>query len=303
MSSKKPIFKDSFKDYFSGLLGDELNDFIESCKKPLPESIRVNKLKILPLDLKKNLESKGWVLENVPFYDSAFIVKKRPISLGNALEHFLGQFYVQEQSSMIPPLVLNPGLNDVVLDACASPGSKTTQLSEMMKNAGVIVANDLGIGRISILSANIDRMGCRNVVVSNGDGKRFGNHPNFFDKILLDAPCTGYGAIRKDWSIAKMFNPKSYKFLANIQKSLLKTCWKSLNPGGELVYSTCTLTKEENEDNVVDFLNSTPDAKIEKINLKGFEKHRGINLNEAIRIWPHRIDMEGFFIAKLVKKK
>jgi NOL1/NOP2/sun family putative RNA methylase len=203
---------------------------------------------------------------------------------------------------MIPPLVLNPNSNDTVLDCCASPGSKTTQLSEMMQNKGIIVANDMGLGRISILSSNLERMGSENVIVTNGDGNRFRFFPQIFDKILLDAPCTGYGAIRKDWSIAKMFNPKAYKFLANIQRNLLKNCWAALKPKGEMVYSTCTLTKEENEDNIIEFLEKNPDAKIENIKLKGLKNCEGIGLKEAIRIWPHRIDMEGFFIAKLVKK-
>lgn len=302
MSSKKPVFKDSFKEYFSSLINEELNDFIESCKKPLIESIRVNDLKISPSALKKNLESQGWIIDNCPFYKNALIIKKRNISLGNALEHFLGQYYVQEQSSMIPPLVLNPNEEDIVLDCCASPGSKTTQLSQIMKNKGILIANDLGYGRISILSSNLERMGCENVICANGDGARFKRFPQTFSKILLDAPCTGYGAIRKDWSIAKMFNPNSYKFLAKIQRRLMDSCWTALKPKGEMVYSTCTLTEEENEKNVIDFLEKNKDAKIKKINLKGFEKHRGIGLNESIRIWPHRIDMEGFFIAKLVKK-
>ncbi|MDD4352822.1 MAG: RsmB/NOP family class I SAM-dependent RNA methyltransferase [Candidatus Nanoarchaeia archaeon] len=302
MSSKKPVFKDSFKEYFESLIPGELDSFIESCKKPLLESIRVNDLKITSKKLKENLVKQGWEIEDVPFYENALIIKKRTSSLGNTLEHFTGQFYVQEQSSMIPPLVLNPKSTDTVLDCCASPGSKTTQLSNMMKNKGIIVANDMGLGRVIILSSNLERMGCENVIVTNGNGNRFSNFPEMFDKILLDAPCTGYGAIRKDWSIAKMFNPKSYKFLANIQKDLLRNCWTALKPKGEMVYSTCTLTKEENEDNVIEFLERNPDAKIENIKLKGFEKHRGIGLKESIRIWPHRIDMEGFFIAKLVKK-
>jgi NOL1/NOP2/sun family putative RNA methylase len=302
MSSNNPVFKDSFKDYFKTLIPGELDDFIESCKKPLLESIRVNVLKISAKELKNNLINQSWEVDDVDFYKNALIIKKRNSSLGNTLEHFSGQFYVQEQSSMIPPLVLNPLSTDTILDCCASPGSKTTQMSEMMNNEGTLVANDKGIGRISILSSNLERMGCRNVMVTNGDGKRFKFFPQTFDKILLDAPCTGYGAIRKNWSIAKMFNHKSYKFLANIQKKLLKSCWAALKPKGEMVYSTCTLTKEENEDNIIEFLNNNPDAKIKNIKLKGFEKHRGIGLKESIRIWPHRIDMEGFFIAKLVKK-
>jgi 16S rRNA (cytosine967-C5)-methyltransferase len=99
-----------------------------------------------------------------------------------------------------------------------------------------------------------------------------------------------------------MFNPKAYKFLANIQKDLMENCWKALKPKGTMVYSTCTLTIEENEENVKWFLSRHPDAKIENIKLKGFLNHRGVDLSESIRIWPHRIDMEGFFIAKLVKK-
>jgi len=300
MSSRKRVFKDSFREYFEELIPGEVDLFIEASKKALPESIRVNSLKTSPDMLKKNMGS--WEFDKTIFYDNALIVKKRDKPLGNTLQHFMGYYYVQEQSSMIPPLVLNPKEGDVVLDCCASPGSKPTQLSELMNNKGIIVANDVGLGRISILAANVERMCCENVIITNGDGNRFGNFLNTFDKILLDAPCTGYGAIRKDWSIAKMFNPKAYKFLANIQKDLMENCWRALKHKGIMVYSTCTLTIEENEENVKWFLSRHHDAKIENIKLKGFLNHRGVDLSESIRIWPHRIDMEGFFIAKLVKK-
>ncbi|MBN1923172.1 MAG: RsmB/NOP family class I SAM-dependent RNA methyltransferase [Nanoarchaeota archaeon] len=302
MSSKKPVFKESFKKYFGNLIGDELPVFIKACETPLLDSIRTNTIKINSKSLKSMLEAKGWVLKSVPFYDDAFIVEKRDESLGNTIEHFMGYYYVQEQSSMIPPLVLDPKPGELVLDCCASPGSKTGQLSQLMDNKGVIVANDKGLPRIMILQTNLQRCGCRNVVIINGPGQRLGRMNEFFDKVLVDAPCSGFGAIRKDWTITKMFNPKAFGFLKRVQSELLETGWKSLKPKGCLVYSTCTLTTEENEDVVNDFLNNHSDAVLERIKLKGLNNCEGISMKEAVRIWPHRVDMEGFFVARLVKK-
>lgn len=301
MTSKKPVFKESFRNYFHELLGDELNDFIDSCKKGLRDSIRVNTIKIDKESLKNYLLEKSWELEDLSFYKDAFIVNKRSESLGNTIEHFMGYYYVQEQSSMIPPIVLNPQTGDIVLDCCASPGSKTTQLSQMMKNKGVLVANDKTLQRIKILHTNLQRCGCRNTIITVGAGQRFKTFNNVFDKVLIDAPCTGIGAIRKDWSITKQFNPRTFGFMKRVQSELLRTGWSALKKNGALVYSTCTLTTEENEEVIQDFLKVNNDAVLEKIKLPGLSKCEGIGLREAVRIWPHRIDMEGFFVAKLVK--
>lgn len=302
MSSKKPVFKESFKKYFGNLLGDKLDDFIEMCKAPLKHSIRVNTNRTTKEKLKKMLIAKQWELEDIEFYKDAFIIKKRDMALGNTLEHFMGLYYVQEQSSMIPPLVLNPKPGDIVFDCCASPGSKTSQISQLMNNKGILVANDIGIHKISVLHVNLQRCGCRNVIITRGQGQRIKKLTNRFDKILVDAPCTGFGAIRKKWSIAKMFNPKTFGKMKRAQADLLESSWSALKSGGTAVYSTCTLTTQENEEVINDFLNYHNDAKLEKIKLKGFEKCRGIDLKETIRIWPHVKDMEGFFVAKLVKE-
>ncbi len=302
MSSKKPIFKESFRNYFGSILKDELDKFIEYSEMPLKESIRVNTLKITKEELKKLLLEKGWEVEDIPFYKDGLIIKSRNESLGNTIEHFLGYYYVQEQSSMIPPLVLEPKEGEIVLDCCASPGSKTGQISQMMKNKGVIVANDKDLYRISMLQSNLQRMGAKNVIITRGKAQRFGKLDEFFDKILVDAPCSGMGAIRKDWSIAKMFNEKAFRFLSRIQKEIIGSVWNSLKRGGTLVYSTCTLTLEENEEIIRWLLDKKEDAVLENIKLAGFEKDRGIELPETIRIWPHRKDMEGFFIAKVRKE-
>jgi NOL1/NOP2/sun family putative RNA methylase len=302
MSSRKPVFKESFKDYFGRFLGSELDKFISCCTVPLKDSIRVNTNKISREELKTMLESNGWVLQDVPFYRDAFIVEKRNMALGNSLEHYMGYFYVQEQSSMIPPLVLDPKPGDIILDCCASPGSKTSQLSQLMNNSGVIVANDVNVDKISVLNVNLQRCGCKNVVITRGSGQRYGRMHEVFDKILVDAPCSGFGAIRKNWAIAKMFNPKTFGGLKRTQSELVHSCWSALKHGGTMVYSTCTLTVEENEEVVKDFLKSHDDAVLENINMPYFSDSRGVDLAEVIRIWPHRKNMEGFFVSKIVKK-
>lgn len=301
MSSNKPVFKKSFKKYFKNLLGDELQDFIDSCKMPLLDSIRVNTIKSDKNFVGKLLKERDWVLEKVPFYKDAFIVLERDESLGNTIEHFLGYYYVQEQSSMIPPLVLNPKPGDLVLDCCASPGSKTTQLSQLMNNQGVIVANDKSISRVKILQSNLQRCGCRNSIISLGKGQRFKEFSEVFDKVLVDAPCTGIGAIRKNWNITRQFNPKTFGFMKRVQSELLETGWKALKRNGSLVYSTCTLTTEENEEVIESFLKNNENAKLERIEIPGFKNCTGIGLKETLRIWPHEINMEGFFVAKVVK--
>ena len=216
---------------------------------------------------------------------------------------------------MLPALVLNPKEDEKVLDLCASPGSKTTQIAAKMKNKGLLIANEVKFGRIKILSANTERCGVMNMLITKRDGialcKRFKEENFFFDKIFLDAPCSGEGTIRSVPKGLEMWNIKTIENLSKLQKSLIASAIEILKPGGELVYSTCTHAPEENEE-IIDFALKNFNIKIEKINLP-IKTREGItdwenkkyskDVKLACRIYPQDNDTEGFFIAKIKKIK
>ena len=279
-------------------------------------SIRCNTLKISPEDLKARLESKGWEIEQpFPDYKEIMILKSQlnPGELGKAIEHILGYYYVQEISSMLPVLALKPSSQDIVLDLCASPGSKTTQMAASMGNAGTILANDKDIGRIAILQANLERVGASNVIMARHDAvqlclklEKLGIR---FDKILLDVPCSGEGNIRSNPKTLLTWNIRMIHSLSRLQKKIISSAVNLLKEGGELVYSTCTQTPEENEENV-NYL-------IEKFGMRvlatelpvksrpGILEWAGKKFDKQVenccRIYPQDNNTEGFFITKIKK--
>lgn len=304
-------FKEVFLNRYKQLLGKDLDLFLEYSTKFLRRSIRINTLKISIEELKSRLE-KDWLLQQIPFCNQGFYIehiKKERRDIGNLIEHSLGYFYIQEAASMIPPLVLAPEKNDLVLDLCAAPGSKTTQLSALMENQGLIIANDLEYKRLKPLIMNLQRCGCLNVITTLSKGYNIKDLK--FDKILVDAPCSATGAIRKSLKTLQMYNPSMIKRLAGAQKKLLANAFNLLKEDGTLVYSTCSLEPDEDE-SVIDFLlNNFKNAKLEEIkieNLKSspvileFENKRfNPEIEKCLRIWPQDNDSEGFFIAKIKK--
>ena len=293
-------FKKSFLDRYNELT--DINEFKKYCSMDLRKSIRVNTLKISEKDFLKRTELN---LEKIKWCNEGFFVKDR-VTLGNLNDHFLGYFYVQEAASMLPPLVLD--IKDKILDMCAAPGSKTGQIAGMMKNKGLIIANDSNYLRLKALTLNLQRMGVANVVVTNIKGYFIKER---FDSILLDAPCSGTGAIRKSPGTVEIYNPNMIRKLCADQKGLINNAFKILNKGGSLVYSTCSLEPEENE-GVIDFLlKRYDDAKIEKIKFKGLKTSDAIldfegkkynkEIRKTSRIWPQDNDTEGFFVAKIRK--
>ncbi len=260
--------------------------------------------------IKFNIEKKGWLLESIPWCPEGFFISHpERKDVGNLLEHHLGQIYVQEAVSMVPPLILNPQPGNIVLDMCASPGSKTTQMGAMMKNQGLIVANDYKGLRLQSLGINLQRSGLTNTIVTLMHGKRFYQHQ--FDKILVDAPCSGTGTIRKSLKTVTIWNPKMIHKIAKTQKELTKRAYENLKPGGELVYSTCSVEPEEDEAVVDYLLKEFPDAELIPIKLPGLKSSPPIltfnghnydpRIKDVIRLWPQDNDTEGFFIAKLRK--
>jgi NOL1/NOP2/sun family putative RNA methylase len=310
----KPLFLERMKK----LLGKDFSSYMEILKVPVTKSIRCNTLKISPNELKKRLENNGWKIK-IPFKDFPEIMiiesETQPGEIGRAIEHLLGYYYMQETASMLPPLVLNAKEGEKVLDLCASPGSKTTQIAARMKNKGLLIANEVKFGRIKILAANIERCGVMNTIMTRRDGialcKRFQKEGILFDKILLDAPCSGEGTIRSTPRTLEMWNPHTIENLSKLQKSLIASCIEVLRPNGILIYSTCTHAPEEDEE-VVDFAIKNFNVKVEKISLplktrEGITKWEDKTYSKEVklchRIYPQVADTEGFFIAKLRKGK
>ena len=311
----KPLFIERMKL----LLGKDFKNYWEKIQEQPLKSIRVNTLKITVDKLKEKLENKDWKIKQ-PFKENSEIMiiesELEPGELGRNLEHLLGYYYVQEISSMMPVLVLNPKENETVLDLCASPGSKTTQISAKMKNTGTLIANDFKLGRIKILSSNLERCGVMNTIITKSLGeslcKRLRNENFEVDKILIDTSCSGEGTIKSTPKTLQMWNIKGIFSFSKVQKNLLEKAIGLLKPNGEIVYSTCTHAPEENEE-VIDFiLKKFDNIKIEKISLplktregitKWQEKEYLKDVKNSLRIYPQDNDTEGFFIVKLKKIK
>ena len=261
-------------------------------------------------DAKKNILSKGWVLDPIPWCKEGFwIAHPDRRDVGNLLEYHIGEVYVQEAASMIPPLVLKPKPGEIVLDMCASPGSKTTQMAAMMENKGLLVANDYKGDRLQSLGINLQRSVLTNTLITLMHGRKFSTFQ--FDKILLDAPCSGTGTIRKSLKTIRIWNANMITKLARQQKELIETAFENLKSGGEMVYSTCSVEPEEDEGVVNHLLKKYENAKVMKVALKGLKTSPAVmefegekyhpDVQHTLRIWPQDNDTEGFFIAKIKK--
>lgn len=317
---KKPLLKPLLEQRMKELLGKEFQEYLKTIKKEPPKSIRCNTLKISPEKLIEKLNKKGWKTKQ-PFkkFPEIIIIENSlgPGEIGRSIEHLLGYYYVQEIASTLPIIALNPKKGDFVLDLCAAPGSKTTQAAAKMENKGTIIANEVSLGRVKILASNTERCGATNVIITKQEGsllcKKLKDKRFSFDKILLDAPCSGEGTLRTSKMTSKMWSINTVKKLSKVQKNLLIHALEILKVGGEIVYSTCTHSPEENE-SIVDFaLKKFQDKiEIEEIKLpikfrKGLTKWKDWEYDEEVlkccRIYPQDNDTEGFFLTKMKKIK
>jgi len=319
MKKSKPVPKPLFIQRMKKILGKDFNSYMNILKIKPVKSIRCNTLKISPIELKKRLEKIGWkIIQPYINYPEIMIVDSElvPGELGRSLEHLLGYYYIQELASMLPIIALNPRPNENVLDLCAAPGSKTTQAASIMNNTGNLIANELSMPRIKILASNLERCGVTNTIITRKEGSalcnKFQKNKTYFDKILVDAPCSGEGTLRSSHKTYLMWNPKTIKSLSKIQKQLVDSSIKILKVDGELVYSTCTHAPEENEGVVNNILKKHKNMKIQKINLpvktrSGITKWEDViydkNVKETCRVYPQDNNTEGFFIAKFKKTK
>ena len=284
---------DELKECLSKVLSDdEINKLIESFSRESVSSLRVNTLKM------SNEEFNSiYSFANHPYVNEGRIYKKEEYPMGKNALHNAGAYYIQEPSAMMVVDLLDVNEDSVVLDLCAAPGGKTTHLAAKMNNKGLIVANEISNTRVKALSENVERMGIRNCVVTNEDSYLFANRfEGYFTHVVLDAPCSGLGMVRKnekskeDWSIDKVNG------LIDIQKELIMNAYLCLREGGILSYSTCTFTKEENED-IIQYLLDNTNASIIPINhddtiVDGF-------IDGTIRLYPHKFNGEGHFIAHI----
>lgn len=271
-------------------------------------TLRVNTIKYNIQDLMKYFKENNIKFERVLWYDDALIiknVKEKDIQKLDIYEK--GYIYLQSLPSMIPPIVLNPKEGEKVLDLTAAPGSKTTQMAALMHNKGYILANELDKIRCERLKYNVNIQGASIIETINGRGELLGKeYENYFDEVLLDAPCSGEGRFDASSTITyKNWSEKTVRDLAKLQKKLLQSAYIALKQNGIMVYSTCTLNKEENE-RVLQWALENLNLKLLDTNLEikeaipAFNEELDKSINKAIRILPSK-NMEGFFVAKLQK--
>ncbi|MFQ6371079.1 16S rRNA (cytosine(1407)-C(5))-methyltransferase RsmF [Shewanella sp. YIC-542] len=282
-----------------------MDDFIAICAKPLRPSLRVNTLKIDRDSFLARMQAKGWQFEQIPWCPDGFwYIAPDNVQPGNTLEHLQGLFYIQEASSMLPPMaLLYDTLMDTVLDMASAPGSKTTQIAAMMQNRGTLVANEYSASRIKALHSNLLRMGVSNTAMALYDARIFGDAMHeTFDAILLDAPCSGEGTVRKDPLALKNWEAAEVAAIAATQRDLIESAFLALKPGGVMVYSTCTLNKTENHGVCQHLQQTFGDAvAFESLEHLFQDAHKTVTPEGFLHIWPQVYDSEGFFVARIRK--
>ncbi|KAK5993327.1 25S rRNA (cytosine(2870)-C(5))-methyltransferase [Cladobotryum mycophilum] len=288
--------------------------FFEANEMPRPVVIRTNTLRTHRRDLAQALINRGVTLEPVGKWSKVGLqIFETTVPLGATPEYLAGHYIIQAAASFLPVMALSPQPNERVLDMASAPGGKTTFCSAMMNNTGVIFANDPSKSRAKGLIGNVHRLGCRNVIVCSYDGRDFPRVMGGFDRVLLDAPCSGTGVIAKDPSVKMNKDEKDFLTLPHTQKQLLLSAIDSVNhaseTGGFLVYSTCSVTIEENEGVVAYALSRRPNVKLVDSGIpfgkEGFTSYMGKKFPSSLkltrRFYPHSHNIDGFFVAKFQK--
>ncbi|MGB2956657.1 MAG: RsmB/NOP family class I SAM-dependent RNA methyltransferase [Anaerolineales bacterium] len=299
-------FPNDFITEINRLLGEQSSRFWDNQETTPPISgLRVNTLKTNPELIQTALSAK---LKTLPWADDGFQLPQGS-NPGKHPFHSAGLYYLQEPSAMAPAAALNPQPGEIILDLCAAPGGKSTQILSLMKNQGLLIANDSNPRRVQALARNIERWGARNAVLTNEVPRRLAEHFGpVFDRVLVDAPCSGEGTFRIDPGEIKKWSTNFSKRCGLIQDEILWFAGKMVRPGGILVYSTCTFNQQENEGSVMRFLQANTDFVVDPIPLQpGFSNGIPLskadpgNLKDTVRIWPHLSPGEGHYIARLRK--
>ncbi|XP_018408689.1 PREDICTED: probable 28S rRNA (cytosine(4447)-C(5))-methyltransferase [Nanorana parkeri] len=291
----------------------ELVDFLEACEVHRPITIRTNTLKTRRRDLAQALINRGVNLDPLGKWSkTGLIIFDSSVPIGATPEYLAGHYMLQGASSMLPVIALAPQENERVLDMCCAPGGKTSYIAQLMKNTGMIVANDMNADRLRSVVGNLHRLGVSNCILSNYDGRQIHKVLGGFDRVLLDAPCSGTGVISKDPTVKTNKSLQDVQRCAHIQKELILSAIDSLDAqssaGGFLVYCTCSITVEENEC-VVDYALKKRNVKLVPTGLdfgkEGFVRFKERRFHQSLRLtrrfYPHTHNMEGFFVAKFRK--
>jgi NOL1/NOP2/sun family putative RNA methylase len=293
--ANKQFFLDRYRMLGHRLTGDEKT----------PQAIRVNAVKTSDAELLETLTSLGVKLVKVPYLDHGYVVEESGFSLGASIEYLLGLFSLQESASQFAAQTLAPSAGDTVLDMCAAPGGKTTQIAAYMRNRGLLYAVDAERERVYALENNLERCGVDNSLVYHGDVTRLDLETRF-SKVLLDAPCSGNYVTDPRWFRNRKIEDVNRN--AETQRTLLSTAVRYLKPGGTLLYATCSLEPEENELNI-QWLLSNHEVSLEEIDgpgEKGLTEVFGQKLSEETskchRLWPDINHTQGFFLAKVVNR-
>lgn len=306
-----------FEDRMKTLLGEEYEEYLQCYNKPHFGGLRVNTLKSSPEVFEKNcpfsVKRIPWVW-NGYYYDTQEQPSKHPY-------YYAGLYYIQEPSAMTPASLLPIEKGDKVLDICAAPGGKSTELGAKLGGEGLLVSNDISNSRAKALLKNIELFGIRNALVtSEAPNKLVEYFPEYFDKILIDAPCSGEGMFRKSPAIMKNWEQYGVEYYNKLQKEIILFAARMLKPGGQMLYSTCTFSPEENEGTISYLLKEYPEFEVvNAIPTKEQQKELGISyegfdygkpvwvdgkeeLKHCLRLWPHKINGEGHFVALLHKR-
>lgn len=287
-----------YTERMQNLLGEEYPEYLDSFQESRYFGLRVNTLKTTASYF---AEKNFFSLTPVPWCQNGFYYLEGERPAKHPYYH-AGLYYLQEPSAMSPGEILPIQPGERVLDVCAAPGGKSTQLGARLQGEGLLVANDISAGRAKVLLKNVERFGIRNSVVMSEPPERLEKcFSDFFDKVLIDAPCSGEGMFRKEPDMVKSWNKEMLSFCQNEQEKIMESCAKMLRPGGMILYSTCTFAVEENERTIARFL-----EKHEEFSLVPIEKKYGFTpgvgeLHHCARLYPHKIKGEGHFLALLQK--
>jgi NOL1/NOP2/sun family putative RNA methylase len=301
-----------FLERMSKFLGKDFSAFAEVLTQAPIQGLRVNTLK-LPADEFKRM-SPGPIGENVPWCNSAFVLPNSDFSFGKHPYHLAGLYYLQDPSAMSAAILLDPKPGERILDLAAAPGGKTTHLASLMNGRGLLVANEIKNKRVNHLVVNVERWGAGNVVITNESPERLADHFGpYFDRVLVDAPCSGEGMFRKDMGARADWSPEMVAGCAVRQGNILRVAGKLVRPGGRLGYSTCTFAPEEDEEVIARFLEEFPDYEVVELPLlDGFLHGQpewmdparvDKSLNGAARLFPHHVTGEGHFVCVLRRKE
>ncbi|PIU62549.1 SAM-dependent tRNA/rRNA cytosine-C5 methylase [archaeon CG07_land_8_20_14_0_80_38_8] len=279
------MLKREFRKSYTERFGEDfVEKFVSKINEPYPQYLRVNTLKIKVDDLIQGLEKKGFIFKKIEGLNYGFRVVNEPFSISSTEEYLLGYFYLQDKSSMLCVEELNPKSSELVLDCCSAPGGKTSHIAQLMNNEGVIIALDDKSERLKSQLFNLQRLGVKNATTFKINALRVNSLGLLFDKILLDAPCSASGTVWRKKKRLKMVNKHEVLKSAELQKELLRKCSKVLKPDGLMVYSTCSIEKEENEDNVI-----------------FAAEELGLKIVKTKYLFPHTDNTIGFFYAVMKK--